>query len=341
MQTLDEVCQSNGTVLFLGPGDRGKTTQVERLARNLAATMPIIVLDLDPGQSAIGPPGMMDMAEANADKPMEHWRARRQWYLGEISPYAAPGATVTAAVRLLDSARALGRHTVLVDTASFIPTPAGHALACSLVDALRPDMVVAVAQEGEMDAWLRGIFTPITRLIPEEAVRVKPQSLRAVRRATRLAGYFQNAPQHSVRLDQWPLRGTRLGLGAPLPAAIRATAATALGCPVVHAERAGRTTAVWTLGPPRHGTAGAAANLNASRIVTYDAAWWKYRSAGLLRPDGSCLAMAFVEQVDWPSLTASIRTPIHSLAEAAVVSLGRFRHQHDGEALPPVPDDMI
>lgn len=341
MDTLDDIARAGGVILFVGPGDRGKTTQVERLARRLASERRVAVLDLDPGQSEIGPPGMMDFADAVSESPMEKWRARRQWYLGDLSPYSAPVPAVAGAVRLLRAARDLGHETVLIDTPSFLPTPIGHALASGFVDALRPDAVVAVAHEREMDAWLRGVFTPVVRLAPEEAVRLKPQALRAVRRASRLAAYFNDAPRHAVRLDEWPVRGTRFGLGAVLPAADRAAAATALGCPVVHAERAGGTVAVWTLGAPRRDAARAADALRVRRVVTYDAAWWKERSAGLLRKDGSCLAMALVENVDWPSLTATVRAPIHSLAEAAVLAMGRFRHTLTGDGLPAVPDDMI
>jgi len=341
MQTPDDYRSLSGTVLFVGPADRGKTTRVERAARDIAAARPAAVLDLDVGQSEIGPPGMMDLADAVPDRPMAQWRARRQWYLGDLSPYSLPGATVAGARRLADAAREKGAETLLVDTASFIAGPAGPALATALLDALRPDAVVAVAREGEMDAWLRGVFVPVIRVAPEEAVRVKPSGLRAVCRAAKLATYFRDAAEHAVRLDEWPLRGTRLGLGEPLAASDRAAAATALGCPVVHAERAGASVAAWTLGSPRHDPARAAADLRARRLVTFDAAWWNNRSAGFLRPDGSCLAMALVDRVDWPSLTATVRAPVHSLAEAAVLSAGRFRHKPDGEALSSVPENMI
>jgi polynucleotide 5'-hydroxyl-kinase GRC3/NOL9 len=341
METLDDISQRTGTLLFVGPADRGKTTLVERAARRIAEQRPAAVMDLDIGQSEIGPPGLMDLAEAVPDTSMAKWRARRQWYIGDTSPYGLPAQTVVGARRLADMALELGFETLLVDTASFLPTPAGLALAGALVDALRPACVVAVARGNEMEAWLRGVSAPVIRVTADDAVRVKPQSLRAVRRAARLESYFRDAPEHAVRLDEWPLRATRLGLGAPLPAADRAAGATALGCPVVHAERAGDSVALWTLGPPRRDPARAAEALSARRVTTFDAAWWNHRSVGFLMPDGACLAMGVVERVDWPSLTATVRAPVYSLAEARVLSAGRMRHKPGGEGLPPVPENMI
>jgi polynucleotide 5'-kinase involved in rRNA processing len=341
MQTLDDIGTVTGIALFVGPADRGKTTLLEAVARATVAHRRLGVLDLDPGQSEIGPPGLLDLAEAEAGKPMGQWRARKRWYLGDTSPYTLPMQAAVGASRLAAMGRELGFELLLADTASFLPTPAGHALATAWMDVLQPAAVVAVSQGEEMEAWLRTVSAPIVRVASEAAARVKPSGLRAVRRASRLAAYFQASTDHAVRLDEWPLRGTRFGLAPALPAAERAAAATALGCPVVHAERAGTSAALWTLGPPRHPPERAAAALGARRVACYDAAWWNHRSVGFIQADGSCLAMGLVLAVDWPSLTATIRAPIYSVAEASVLSAGRMRHKPDGESLPPVPENMI
>jgi polynucleotide 5'-kinase involved in rRNA processing len=341
MEALDDIPAMDGVVLFVGPADRGKTTLVEAAARAAAQHRRVGVLDLDPGQSEIGPPGLLDLAEALADKPMGQWRANKRWYLGDTSPYALPTQVVVGARRLAATGGERGFELILADTASFLPTPAGHALATALVEVLRPAAVVAVSRGDEMDAWLRSVPPPVVRVESEAGARVKPQSLRAVRRAARLAAYFQGSTDHPIRLDQWPLRGTRIGLGTALPAAERAAAATALGCPVVHAERAGTSAAIWTLGAPRDPTERAAAALGARRAACYHAAWWKHRSVGFLLPDGSCLAMGLVLGVDWPSLTATVRAPVYSVADASVLGAGRMRHRPDGDGLPPVPENMI
>ncbi|HEY3268234.1 MAG TPA: Clp1/GlmU family protein [Armatimonadota bacterium] len=337
--SIDRVLESPGPVLLLGAADTGKTALMARLARAFrAAGRPAAALDLDVGQSEIGPPGLIDLAEADAEAPPAKWRARGQWYVGSTTPFGAPTAIAVGARRLLDRATELDLGPVVVDTPSFVNAPAGHALAQSLIDALRPRLIVAIQLGAEMEPFLKGVGAPVERMAMDPAVRSKPSGLRSARRAARLDAYFRDAREHSIRLPEWALRGTRLGFGDPLAPAECASAANLLGCPVRHGERSSSSVALWTLGQPRYDPARAGAELRASRLATFDAAAWEHRSAGFIAPDGFCVAMGVIERVDWASLTATVYAPLYSVADAVAISLGLMRHNRDGSGLPPVAD---
>lgn len=332
------IAELDGAVVFLGAPDVGKTTLVERTARAVANHRPAAVVDGDVGQSEIGPPGMMDLAKAEADNPMARWKPRGQWYVGATSPFVDMAQVVVGLRRLLGRAAQRSLAPVLVDTCSFVPSPSGLALATAVVDVLRPDLVVAVQLEDEMERWLRGVGVPVVRLVSEPDVRTKPKGLRAARRAARLVSYFRDAPEHRLPLNDWALRNTRLGAGAPVSRAERDRAASALGRAVVHGERAGGSVAFWTRGAPRAEPQRFAADFQAQRMVTFDADVWEGRSLGFIAPDGMCLAMGVVEAVDWASMTATVRAPLYGISDAKALAMGRMRHQPDGESLPAISE---
>ncbi|HEY3413742.1 MAG TPA: Clp1/GlmU family protein [Armatimonadota bacterium] len=337
--TIEEAVAADGVILAIGASDTGKSSRIASLAAQQADTgRQVMVLDLDVGQSEVGPPGMMDLCEAAPDKPVSEWRIRAQWYVGATTPFPSMVEVVTGALRLAERAIELGAELVLVDTPSFVNTPSGHGLSRFLVDALRPGAVLAIQRRDELERWLSGIGAPVVRTEVASGVRPKPPGLRAARRASKLARYFADARRHQVPLTDKLLRGTRLGFGTPLTSTDHRIASPLLGCPVLHAERGAASVAFWTLGPPRHSLDKVAAEFGVRSAVTFDCAFWAGRSLGFIGPHGFCVAMGVIEKVDWPSLTAAVRAPVYSLAEAIAVHAGTMRHRTDGTGLPNVPE---
>lgn len=336
---MEDVFAAGGVIFAAGAADTGKSSRIASIAAAQADVgRSVMVLDLDVGQSEIGPPGLIDLCEVAPDKPAKEWKARAQWYVGATTPFASMVDVVTGALRLAERALELGAELVLVDTPSFVNTPSGHALMRCLVDVLRPNAILAIQRQDELDRWLSGIGAPALRLPMDPGARSKPAGLRAARRASKLADYFADAKRHQVSLTEKVMRGTRLGFGTALTTTDHRIASPLLGCPVLHAERGASSVAFWTLGPPRHPLDRVAAEFGVRQAVTFDAAFWAGRSLGFIGPNGFCVAMGVVEKVDWPSLTAAVRAPAYSLAEAVAVHAGTMRHRTDGTGLPNVPE---
>ena len=337
--TIEDALSTGGVILVTGVSDVGKSSRVAALAASQAeAGRSVMVLDLDVGQSEAGPPGMMDLCEVAAGQSAREWTIRAQWYAGATTPFASTVDVVTGALRLAERAIELGAALVLVDTPSFVNTPAGHTLMRCLVDVLRPSAILAIQRRDELERWLSGIGAPAVRLTVDSGVRPKPSVLRAGRRAARLAEYFAEAKSHHVSLIDRMLRGTRLGFGTALTTTDHRIASPLLGCPVLHAERGAASVAFWTLGPPRHSLNRVAAEFGVRQAVTFDASFWTGRSLGFIGSNGFCVAMGVIEKVDWPSLTAAVHVPAYSLADAVAVHAGTMRHQTDGTGLPNVPE---
>lgn len=331
---LNDVLAKGGRILVLGASDTGKTTLAVRCAREAGGWL----LDADVGQSEIGPPGLLDIAEPPAGNDGHPWRVRGTWYHGSATPFPNMAELVIGARRLAEKAESAGARLVVVDTPSFINTISGHTLFRSLVNAVEPAALVAIQRREVMERFLRGLSTPIVRIEMDSAVRVKPPALRAARRSSKLGEYLKEARVHTMGLLETTMWGTRLGFGKPLTAVDHRIASPLLGCPVLHAERGPSSVAFWTLGPPRHSLDRVAAEFGVRSVATFDGAFWVGRSLGFIGPDGFCLAMGVVESVDWPSLTATVRTPAYSMAEAVSVHAGMMRCRIDGSVLPPVPE---
>lgn len=324
--------------MVVGAVDTGKSTLLSALARaaRVAGARPGVI-EADVGQSEHGPAGMMDLLEPGTEPGGKPWRTLGQWYVGSTTPYTAVAQCVAGVRRLADRAASLGLNPVLVDTTGFVANITGLAYKTAKHDALRPGLVLAIQAGGELERWLRGLGTPVLRVPVADGVRDKPEGLRLARRAQRLAVYFREAPSHRVSLLELPLRGTRLGLGETIPPDGYGRLSDALGCRVVHAERAGRSVALWTSAPPRRGLDHALETLRAGRAITLDASLWEGRSVGFIGRDGFCLAQGVIEAVDWMAMAATVRAPFYGIAEAVAMAVGTMRHTLDGSRLPDVP----
>ena len=84
----------HGLVMIIGAPDVGKTTLARYLYEQVAAVHPLMAyIDGDPGQSTLGLPGPITMAlSKRGDPSFPPAGARRQYFIGDVSPRAGPGA---------------------------------------------------------------------------------------------------------------------------------------------------------------------------------------------------------------------------------------------------------
>ena len=161
-------------ILVVGPTDVGKSSFI----RALAADRPeIALLDLDPGQKMIGPPGTASLGSLVRDPPME-----RFIFLGSTA-VGSFRQLVAAASRLVTFAE--GRP-LAVNTPGYVAGP-GARLQLLTFEALQPDLVVAVGLSGPLcDAFHSLAGSSLVRLQPSPAARRKSEGRR---RAIRQQGF--------------------------------------------------------------------------------------------------------------------------------------------------------
>lgn len=173
-------------VLVVGATDTGKSTFCRWLLAQ--APTPALLLDADPGQPGLGPPGCVALGSP------ETGMVERFVFLGVLEPIRRFQALVAAVRRLAATDRPL-----VVNTCGFIKGP-GAALQRATLRAVRPDLVVCLDRRDE-SAGLRETLAAEAPLLPlptSPEVRRKSRHVRAQWRAEALRRAFEDARERTV-----------------------------------------------------------------------------------------------------------------------------------------------
>jgi len=199
-------------VLIIGATDTGKTTLVERIADRLSANWKVGIVDLDVGQSHIGPPTVA--AWGRVGKGFRGWseiQTEDFYFTGAVSPAGNLLPMLTGSLMMTGAACAACEK-VLVDTTGLIQEPWGRLLKQYKIDLLSPDLVIALERGNELTHILDGFAGQekplIQRLTAPAQVREKSATQRAQLRASLFKRYFTNDRFLRVSLSGIGLRFT-------------------------------------------------------------------------------------------------------------------------------------
>lgn len=189
-----------GKILVLGASDRGKSTFCSYLVWHLlqAGRQPAL-LDADVGQKDLGPPATITLGYPRLNQTLQDLRPAALYFVGAVSPVAHLLPMVVGTRQLLDQANA---PAVIINTSGLV-TGVGKVLKTYKIDSLRPDVIVALEQNRELNPILaahRHFF--ILRLRPSRYACVKSLSLRSERRQAAFGNYFRTASEKAFHLDE-------------------------------------------------------------------------------------------------------------------------------------------
>ena len=180
-----------GLLLIVGAPNSGKSTFAHWLHGQLARDgRRVAFLDGDVGQSALGPPTTLTLALALPQ--LVHW------FIGDVTPRGRMLPLVVGAGRLARRALEAGTETIIVDTTGLVQAlHGGVALKHALVDQLQPETLLALQQEGELEAILAPLrWLPRPRVIElpvSQAARPRDTQARQAYRAEAFRRYFDGA----------------------------------------------------------------------------------------------------------------------------------------------------
>ena len=185
-ETAERLARGADRVLIAGPRDTGKSSFTRVLLHALAAAgRPALLLDADPGQKLVGPPGCVTLGEPGADGAL---LLRRLRFVGTTS--------ATAAARIVDAAARLApvdrQAALVINTPGLVRGP-GAALLRGIEHRLRVDAVVLVGRPGELEGLFGGRAAPPVLLPSTAAVRRKSRAARALARRDAFAAHVAGA----------------------------------------------------------------------------------------------------------------------------------------------------
>lgn len=242
-QAAGVIARERGIVLLLGASDAGKTT----LARYLIGEwnregIPVALVDGDIGQSTLGPPTTIGLSlfppasiEAFPPPPV----ALR--FVGATSPHGHVLPLIVGLKRLVDLA-ALGKAgIVLVDTTGLIHGRAGRELKFRKIDLLRPQHLIALERQEELEPLLLPHEgrkeLQIHRLPVAEAAGSKSREGRRAHRERKFQEYFHGVHPLELSLKRVRLHGFWFQGGRRLQSHELAFIEKTLGAVVLYGEQ--------------------------------------------------------------------------------------------------------
>lgn len=203
-------------ILLLGGCDTGKTSYCRFLVSELlAAGHSVAVVDADLGQKSLGPPACVTLGYATGIA--ERWTAVPEvfYFVGSTSPVGRMLPLVIGAARLVTAADAAF---VIVDTSGYIDGT-GRVLKSYKIDAVRPDLIVAIEKESELESILRSRATyRAIRIHPSRKARPTHRWERDLIRQKAFAAYFKEARRLELKIDDVVFQRSLLFTGEPIVA---------------------------------------------------------------------------------------------------------------------------
>jgi polynucleotide 5'-hydroxyl-kinase GRC3/NOL9 len=184
-----------GLVMVIGATDTGKTTLARYAFHRLSEYHPrVAFIDGDVGQATLGPPTTMTLALGETgDGTFPPAGSRYHVFVGDISPTGHMLRMLVGAHRLVAKARDEGATAVVFDTTGLVDrSQGGGALKFSLVDLLRPRVVIGLQRGTELEHLLVPLrCSQRTRVVGQEVVGPVERRDATTRRAHRTRQYRQ------------------------------------------------------------------------------------------------------------------------------------------------------
>lgn len=191
-------------IYVIGDSDTGKSTLVGCIARRLAPAFKTAAVDLDAGQATIGLPTTFGWQMCTA-RGYGAGTPGGLYFTGTTSPRGHFDLSVAGAAAMVGEAWAHARK-VVVDTCGLACGEAGRELHHATVEAVRPDVIVAIERHGELselvEPLVRSGWPEVIRASAPAGVRTRSRARRRSYRCAKFREYFKRARALQLSLDK-------------------------------------------------------------------------------------------------------------------------------------------
>ena len=331
-----------GVAMVLGAPDSGKSTLSRYLIyRAYAAGKPAALVDLDLGQSHLGPPATLGLGLFPPRAPGDDSLfPEALYFIGQTSPKGALLEVAAGSRVLVDEAARRGVRRVVVNTSGYVEGPGAVRLKLAQVELLRPSLLLALERRGELTALLQALAPPggkrLLRLPVSSRAKDKTPQERRRYREERFRRYFARAQSLNLPREALTWLGLPLSQGRPLTVAELVEIGQSLGIRPRAGESQGRGLMLFLEEPP------------AGHLIlppdlgkTWDAVRWltlmalNLRLVGLLDGRRRTLGLALLRAETWDPDEVSFWTPLPKADASRVcyVKVGPMRLSLEGQEL--------
>jgi len=252
-----------GTVMVLGAPDTGKSTLSRYLVyKTFAAGQPVALVDLDLGQSHLGPPAALGLDLFPPRLPGDDsLLPDGLYFIGQTSPVGSILEVAVGCRALVDQAARRGVDRVVVNTSGLVHGPGALRLKRAQVELLQPRLVLAMQRDRELEPLLQGLggdgaggappcgWSVLRLPVSSQATCKTPEDRRRYRES-RFRRYFQEARRLVLPWRSLVWEGLPWGRGEPLPPGELERFARTLGVAALYGEVSGDRTVLLVEEPP-------------------------------------------------------------------------------------------
>ena len=203
----DALRHSRGLAVILGDVDSGKSTLCTYLANTcLAHGAQTSIIDGDVGQADIGPPTTTSSSTVTKHIiNLQELRPERSYFIGDTSPSSIPDKLVQSITHLKDKI-STGSGITILNTDGWVREEEAVEHKLQLLDSLRPDLVLALNLDHELDHILEFQKHPSLRLKASSFARTRTRDERKKAREEGYKRFFKNPKHLDLRLNSIKLR---------------------------------------------------------------------------------------------------------------------------------------
>ncbi|MCX7845065.1 MAG: Clp1/GlmU family protein [Dictyoglomaceae bacterium] len=153
----NKIMEQKGLVVVLGLPDVGKSSFVYYLAKEaLKNNLKIGIVNSDLGQSEIGIPTTVSLSIPEKDFQKFEELSIFDWYfVGSTSPVGHLLPLIVGVKNLVDKAKSFGCELIILNTCGLILGRLGRVLKYYKLSLLKPDHIVLIRKENELESFLR------------------------------------------------------------------------------------------------------------------------------------------------------------------------------------------
>lgn len=316
-------------IMVIGDVDVGKTFFTTYVANTLLKNgMRIAAVDSDVGQSDIGPPSTMGLGIFERPVGMLYEvPVRAAYFVGSMSPSSHMLEFVVGIKKLIE----VGLNeadVVIVNTPGWVHGGPGRMLQLSVMELLRPDLVVALQRERELEHLLMGVQPEKVRRMPVyKKVRVRSTGERTFLRWLSLGRYFEGAGKLVLDLRKVRLERCYYHTGEPLDPKTLGVKA-----PTVYAEKLPEGLLVVTEDELNQEAMGEL-EVKFGQVKVIPRGSERNVLVGLVNGENTFLGIGIIDEIDYARDRMVVITPLKDREKVAAVQFGSMRINPTGEEM--------
>ncbi|MCS6804207.1 MAG: Clp1/GlmU family protein [Acidobacteriota bacterium] len=333
-RAVDGLCAQPGCVTILGAVDTGKSTLTQVVIQAWQhAGLRIGWIDGDVGQSDLGPPTTLALQliepSTNLTTPL---RPDAMRFVGSTSPAGHLLPVVVGLHRLAQLARERGAAALVINTSGMVFGGPARTLHAHLMDALKPDVVLALQRQSEVEHLLRPIERQrrcqVVRLPVSARASPRSREVRQQFRRQRFQAYLQGARLQSIAIAQVGVQNMFIQSGVPLSVTELGKASARLDTRIIYGERCADGLFLVADGYWHDDAlASVPEQFEVPRVFIMPLSDFENRLIGLSDEQSDLLALGVLQAVDWPNKILYVLTPLddRALPHVRLVQFGSLK----------------